>query len=121
MRRQGKLARLTPEDRFLAAVVMSGQECWAWTGQRDAKGYGLMADGTGGKVRAHRWVWETMVGPIPEGYTIDHLCRNPSCVNPDHLEPVDNAENQRRRWDVVHRCRDCGSTDIEIQSAEWAR
>lgn len=48
------------------------------------------------KAAAHRFVYELLVGPIPAGLTIDHLCRVTSCVRPDHLEPVTNAENVRR-------------------------
>ena len=45
---------------------------------------------------AHRYAYEELVGPIPEGLQLDHLCRNRSCVNPDHLEPVTCRENLRR-------------------------
>ena len=45
---------------------------------------------------AHRWFYEVMVGPIPEGLCIDHVCENKRCVNPEHLEPVTNRENLRR-------------------------
>lgn len=45
---------------------------------------------------AHRWAYEFLVGEIPEGLTLDHLCRNKACVMPDHLEPVTQAENHRR-------------------------
>ena len=45
---------------------------------------------------AHRLLYEMMVGPIPDGYHIDHLCKNVTCVNPDHLEPVTPGENARR-------------------------
>lgn len=45
---------------------------------------------------AHRYVYESIRGPIPEGLVLDHLCRNTSCVNPDHLEPVTYGENFRR-------------------------
>ncbi|WP_033356238.1 HNH endonuclease signature motif containing protein, partial [Kitasatospora aureofaciens] len=45
---------------------------------------------------AHRYAYTQLVGPIPDGLVIDHLCRNPSCVNPAHLEPVTHAENMRR-------------------------
>lgn len=46
--------------------------------------------------RAHRVVYESLVGPIPAGLELDHTCRVRRCVNPDHLEPVTHAENQRR-------------------------
>jgi hypothetical protein len=80
-----------PADvRFWAKVDATGI-CWEWTACRDSKGYGRFRDGT--LVGAHRWSWEHLVGPIPEGLVIDHLCRNPPCVNPDHLEPVTHREN----------------------------
>ena len=69
--------------------------CWWWLGSHDAKGYGeFWGDGT--YVKAHRWSYEHYAGPIPDGLQIDHLCRNPPCVNPLHLEPVTAAENMRR-------------------------
>jgi hypothetical protein len=59
------------------------------------KGYGAFMVG-GRNVRVHRWAYETLVGPIPDGLVIDHLCRVRNCVNPDHLEPVTHRENIRR-------------------------
>lgn len=53
--------------------------------------------GTGKIVRAYRYVYEVEVGPIPAGLELDHLCLNPICVNPAHLEPVTKAENLRRQ------------------------
>ena len=70
-------------------------DCWHWTGAASHDGYGRVYTERGVKY-AHRVVWELLVGPIPEGLVIDHLCRNRSCVNPDHLEPVTRKENQRR-------------------------
>ena len=49
---------------------------------------------------AHRVSYLALVGPIPGDLVIDHLCRNPKCVNPAHLEPVTRAENQRRDWEA---------------------
>jgi hypothetical protein len=50
-----------------------------------------------GRVRqAHRFAWELLRGAIPDGLTLDHLCRNRRCVNPDHLEPVTAVENTMR-------------------------
>lgn len=69
--------------------------CWLWTGGRKARGYGSFTVGKRA-FNAHRWAYETWVGPIPEGLEIDHICANPPCVNPAHLEPVTHEENVRR-------------------------
>lgn len=76
--------------------------CWLWTSVTNEAGYGTM------KVRskfwlAHRWVYEQLVGPIPEGLVLDHLCRVRHCVNPDHLEPVTTGENIRRGLVALER------------------
>lgn len=72
--------------------IVTGPGCWAWIGSRATGGYGsIWRDGR--NVHAHRAVYELLVGPIPDGLHIDHLCRNRNCVNPDHLEPVTLVEN----------------------------
>ena len=68
--------------------------CWLWTAST-TKGYGGFGD-SGLMVRAHRWAYEFCVGPIPEGLTLDHLCRVKACVNTDHLEPVTQRVNVLR-------------------------
>lgn len=73
--------------------------CWLWTGTVK-KGYGSQR----GQI-AHRIVYKDLVGGIPDGLELDHLCRNTLCVNPKHLEPVTRAENMRRRTALVTRCR----------------
>jgi hypothetical protein len=85
-------------DWHLKYRVTSGPletPCWIWTRATDWKGYGHFTVGNT-SVRAHRAMYEERYGPIPEGLVIDHLCRTPSCVNPDHLEPVTALENHRR-------------------------
>jgi hypothetical protein len=73
----------------------SEDKCWPWIGSVDPDGYGLFTHG-GRMYRAHRLVYELEVGEIPAGLQLDHLCRVPGCVNPNHLEPVTAAENTRR-------------------------
>lgn len=89
--------RATVLERFWIKVQRDDEGCWAWIGSRNGKGYALFEVAGRGSKRAHRWAYEHFIGPIPDGLTIDHLCLNKSCVNPHHLEPVTNAENQRRR------------------------
>ena|SRR5665213_1639299 len=91
-------------DKFLASLwrrINKTDTCWLWTGRRLQKGYGRMTlpEGSRGEVRealAHRFMYEMLVGPIPEGMHLDHLCRNTRCVNPAHLEPITRADHARR-------------------------
>lgn len=84
------------EARFWSKVEKAGDEgCWTWTAARTRDGHGRFRTPTS-HVLAHRWSYERLVGPIPEGLVLDHLCRNPPCVNPAHLEPVTAEENVAR-------------------------
>lgn len=74
------------------------ESCWLWTGPVH-KRYGK-ASGT----TAHRHVWLAVGRTIPAGLELDHLCRKPLCVNPNHLEPVTRAENARRRSLAIVAC-----------------
>lgn len=85
-------------ERFSQSVAVVDSGCWIWTSQRTVAGYGCFHDGR--NIRAHRWAYEHFIGPIPAGLHLDHLCGNPACVCPEHLEPVTHKENMRR---VRHR------------------
>jgi hypothetical protein len=125
------------KQRFMFYVKKTAT-CWLWTGTRRGKNW---SDGGGyGKfylwdrqlqeqksVAAHRYSYEIFKGSIPDGLQLDHLCMNRLCVNPKHLEPVTNSENQHRakekrgHWPIEGRepkevnCVICGRKIIAIQ------
>jgi hypothetical protein len=89
--------RPTILERFHSKYVVNNNGCWIWQDHLSGLGYGVLFFGAQ-RMRAHRWSYEHFVGPIPDDFTIDHLCKTPACVNPDHLEPVTREENTRRAW-----------------------
>jgi hypothetical protein len=90
MKQLGKLRWAGPQHeaavRFEQHTIRT-DGCWHWIGHCSLGGYGRFRSG-GKKIAAHRWSYEHFVGQIPAGLTLDHLCNNPACVNPSHLEPV---------------------------------
>lgn len=74
--------------------------CWIWqrAGSVEFGGYGGISNGRGNFTAAHKFVYEQVVGPVPDGLELDHLCENKGCVNPEHLEPVTHSENVRRAY-----------------------
>lgn len=106
LRRSGRLDLPTIVERLLDAYeVDQATGCWIWSGGVSTDGYARISIGNE-VVYAHRVSYETFIGPIPEGLTIDHVrergCVHRSCINPNHLEPVSLSENSRRgslaRW-----------------------
>lgn len=84
------------EIRFWRKVEQS-DGCWLWIAARNADGYGSFWLGSPRRsIGAHRFAYELLVGQIPAGMQLDHLCRVRHCVRPDHLEPVTNRENTIR-------------------------
>jgi len=84
-------------ERFWSKVDKSG-DCWIWKGSMQRSGYGHIHVSEKPKrfASAHRVAWELCGRVIPPGMVLDHLCRTPACVNPDHLEPVTQRENALR-------------------------
>jgi hypothetical protein len=96
---RGRVPYHSQEERFWPKVDKT-ETCWLWVGAIGTGGYGNFYISSVGRrirsVRAHRWAYEHLVGSIPDGLDLDHLCRNRACVNPAHLEPVTRRVNLRR-------------------------
>ena len=93
-----------------ARTVITGGGCWEHQGLASEKGYvritvGSRIDGTNRAEYVHILGWEELVGPRNRALTLDHLCENKRCWNPEHLEEVTRAENKKRGGDRMTHCR----------------
>jgi hypothetical protein len=94
-KRQRKAVMENHVPRFWSKVEKT-DGCWIWRGATSGRGYGAFYLARGNKILAHRAAYQMVIGPVPDGADLDHLCRNKMCVNPAHLEAVSHAENVRR-------------------------
>jgi hypothetical protein len=106
--------------RFRSYIKKNSSGCWIWTGNL-CKGYGSFF-ANGKTCRAHRWIYELVNGPIPEGLEIHHRCNVKACVNPSHLEAVTHLENakQAAKWGVWNGPKN-GNSKLEAQEVIMIR
>ena len=91
------------ETRFGSAVVPMPNGCWAFTGDLRNNGQFCRWPCSGAPqetIRAHRYAYETLVGPIPADHHLHHECQNPGCVNPAHLVPLTPGDHARRHAEL---------------------
>lgn len=111
------------EDRFWEKVEKT-DSCWLWSSAL-FQGYGIFSLRRGKTIRAHRLAYELLVGPIPDGLEIDHLCYVRRCVNPSHLEAVTTQVNVKRanarRWAAAtpNGCCTSGHPFTEENTYRW--
>lgn len=108
-------------------VTEEGPTCWTWDGQKSTRGYGRFTY-EGRLVDPHRWIWEELVVPIPEGHEIDHSCHVRLCVNPAHLQVVSREAHQQVTNDRARLLRGVASlpgvegvASLEWRASPWAK
>lgn len=111
----------------MSKVSIEG-DCWMWQAYRDPEGYGRFYF-NGSQRQAHRVSHELFIGPIPDGLTVDHLCYNPPCVNPAHLEAVtiqvNCGERNRNHNRLKTHCKRGhpydGTNTVHVKGGRWCR
>lgn len=98
---------MTPDllpARMASKVTIDTNGCWIWAGAVQSRGYACL--GVGGRVQlGHRVAYESLIGPIAPGMTIDHLCRVKRCLNPGHMEVVSRGDNTLRYYASRDSCK----------------
>lgn len=108
-----------PIDRFMRFVDKQKNGCWIYTGYKNKLGYGYFGISTGRSMLAHRFSYIHFNGNIPDNTELDHLCRNPSCVNPAHLEAVSHQENMARGITGLHMIKKSKSSTHCVNGHEF--
>lgn len=103
LRTYGRMEPWQYEQKLVNGSEVDEAGCWLWKEPLNPAGYGTVSP-FGGTTLAHRQMYAFAIGPIPDGLTLDHLCRVRNCINPWHLEPVTQAENARRANAYVTHC-----------------
>lgn len=102
---------MTPNAGRKQDMSISKDDCWLWAGEGDSTGHGRIHVGYDRRLKrniseqVYRIMYENMVGEIPAGMELDHLCENPPCINPAHLEPTTHRENTLRYYRRRTHCR----------------
>lgn len=91
---------LSIDERFWSRLMESESGCWEWQEYVDEKGYGRFWDGAR-TIRAHQYAFAALVGDVPDGLELDHLCKNRRCANPYHLDPVTHEVNMARSDNIM--------------------
>lgn len=103
----------TPTESFAARTEWRG-DCLIWTGWKYPNGYGVITASSGREQLVHRWAWEQVHGPIPEGGEIDHRCHNRACCNVKHLRPATSKQNREHQRGAYKSNRSSG-----IRGVSW--
>lgn len=130
MRKRGPYKKRDPLERFRSKVVECPETgCHLWQAAKSPHGYGAfgitLRDGHSRVVRAHRWIYERLVGPIPEGHVVRHRCDAPACVNPEHLETGEQWQNvldmkERGRDTRGEKARHAKLTESQVREIQIA-
>jgi len=112
---KSQIIKSTIVERFWSNVDIDMNGCWEWKGYK-SKGYGVIAVSRK-NTRAHRLLYEMVMGPIPSGLVIDHkVCSNPPCVRPSHLEAVTSKENSDRKIANMTHCK--GGHEFTVENIQ---